>query len=269
MKKIFKNIHFSYIYKFILFILLIFILISLSIKDHSQTFIEQAFKAPSKHHWFGTDYLGRDLFFRTILGLQLSLFIALSSSFINFLIGIIWGTITAFSPPKIDIFLMKISDIIYSIPYILMVIILMIIFQNSGILSLIIALSLTGWIPIARMVRSEFLVLKNKNYVLFAKTLGGNPCYIVFKHLLPNSIEPILSAVILSIPSIIYNEAFLSFLGLGIQPPKATLGTLVKEGLPSMLYYPWVFLFPILTTGILIFTFNYIGEKISKKIKKC
>lgn len=257
----FKVIGFFFLGTFLIF------LCSLSVNNHSQTSIEQAFQAPSSLHWFGTDHLGRDLFFRSLLGLRLSLFIALSASFINLIIGLFLGTITAFSSPKTDTFLMKIADILYSIPYILMVIILMVIFQN-GISSLIIALSLTGWIPIARMVRSEFLLLKNKTYIIFAKKLGGGFYYIVFKHLLPNSIEPILSTIILSIPSVIYSEAFLSFLGLGIQPPQASLGVLVKEGLPSMLYYPWLFLFPILITGMLILAFNYFGEKISKRIKK-
>lgn len=266
MNKSFKKNYFSYIFIFTATLVIAFLF--LLKKDHTQTFIEKAFQAPSIKHWFGTDYLGRDLIFRTILGLKLSLCIALITSFINLLIGVIWGTIAAFSSQKIDIILIKISDILYSIPYILMAIILMVIFQNR-VFSLIIALSLTGWIPIARMVRSEFLILKNKNYVLFAKLLGGNFFYIIFKHMLPNSIEPILSTLVLSIPSIIYNEAFLSFLGLGIQPPKVTLGILVREGLPSMSYYPWLFLFPILVTGMLISIFNYLGEKISKKIKKC
>jgi oligopeptide transport system permease protein len=170
---------------------------------------------PSSQFWFGTDELGRDIFIRIWYGARISLFIGLSAAFIDMGIGMIWGGASALAGGRIDEFLMRVADILYSIPYLLLVI-LFIVTLGPGFVSMIAALTVTGWITMARIVRGQVLLLKEMDYILAARALGASFPRILFKHLLPNASGPIFVTLTLTVPSAIFSEAFLSFLGLHV-----------------------------------------------------
>lgn len=214
---------------------------------------------PSRLHWFGTDDLGRDLFTRLAYGARVSLTIGIAAAFIDLTIGMIWGGIAAYKGGLVEEIMMRIADLLFSLPYVLIVI-LMTVILGQGILSMLIALTIIGWITMARIVRAEIKQLKHQEFVLAAYALGAGTGRILFKHLLPNAKGPILTTLTLSIPSAIFTEAFLSFLGLGIQAPIASLGTMASEGLPALQYYPWRMLFPIGFISLTMLAFNLIGD---------
>lgn len=215
---------------------------------------------PSGEHWFGTDDLGRDVYARILYGARISLFIGLMAALIDFLIGIIYGGISGYFGGKIDNIMMRIVDILYGIPYLLVVILLMVV-MGPGLTTIIVALSATGWIGMARMVRGQVLQLKSSEYVLASRTLGGSPAHIIRKHLLPNALGVIIVQVTFSVPSAIFAEAFLSFLGLGIQPPRASWGVMANDGLPTILSGHWWRLFyPAFFISLTMLAFNLLGD---------
>jgi oligopeptide transport system permease protein len=214
---------------------------------------------PSLSHWFGTDDLGRDLFTRIWFGARISLFIGIAAASIDLVLGILWGGIAALSGGKIEEAMMRTADVLAAIPT-LLVIISLIVVIGPGLHTVILALALLGWITMARIVRNQFNQVKQQAYVRAAETLGANSWHILMKHLLPNSVGPILVTLTLTIPSAIFTEAFLSYLGLGVQAPLASWGVMASEGLPALQYYPWRLFFP---TGIIcatLFAFNCLGE---------
>ncbi|KAB2496464.1 ABC transporter permease [Priestia endophytica] len=227
--------------------------------DYETTNLLNTNQAPSSEHWFGTDDLGRDIFVRTWEGARISLFIGLAAAFIDLIIGVIWGSIAGFRGGKTDEAMMRIADILWAIPYLLMVVLLMVIL-DKGLLPMIIAMSITGWINMARIVRGQVLQLKNQEFVLASQTLGAKTSRLLFKHLIPNSMGPILVTMTLTIPSAIFTEAFLSYLGLGVPAPLASWGTMATEGVPALEYYPWRLLFPATFICLTIFAFNVIGD---------
>lgn len=227
--------------------------------DYRTTDLTSANDAPSSAHWFGTDELGRDVFTRTWEGARISLFIGLAAAVIDLAIGVIWGGISGFAGGKTDELMMRFADILYGVPYLLLVILLMVIFEQ-GLGTMILAMTITGWINMARIVRGQVLQLKNQEYVLASQTLGANVSRIMFKHLIPNSMGPILVTMTLTIPNAIFTESFLSYLGLGVQVPLASWGTMASEGLPAFEYYPWRLFFPAILICITIFAFNVIGD---------
>ncbi|WAA11864.1 ABC transporter permease [Fervidibacillus halotolerans] len=216
-------------------------------------------QAPSAGHWFGTDELGRDVFVRTWIGARISLFIGIMAALIDLIIGIIWGGIAGYKGGKVDEVMMRIADILYGIPFLLLVILLMVVFGQS-LWTMILAMTITGWINMARIVRGQVLQLKNQEFVLAARTLGAGFNRILFKHLIPNTMGPILVTLTLTIPSAIFTESFLSFLGLGLNPPLASWGTMANDGLSAMEYYPWRLFFPAFFISITMFAFNVIGD---------
>jgi oligopeptide transport system permease protein len=216
-------------------------------------------QSPSAMHWFGTDDLGRDLFTRTWYGARISLFVGISAAVVDLLIGVLWGSIAAFAGGKIDETLMRVADILYSLPYMLVVIILMVVL-GSGLIPIIIAMTIIGWITMARIVRGQILQLKNLEYILAARALGASFSRILFRHLIPNAMGPIIITMTLTVPAAIFTEAFLSFLGLGIQAPLASWGTMASDGLPAMQYYPWRLFFPAFFISITMFGFNLVGD---------
>ncbi|MCF2132354.1 ABC transporter permease, partial [Strepomyces sp. STD 3.1] len=183
----------------------------------------------------------------------------LAAAFIDLIIGVIWGSIAGFRGGKTDEAMMRIADILWAIPYLLMVVLLMVIL-DKGLLPMIIAMSITGWINMARIVRGQVLQLKNQEFVLASQTLGAKTSRLLFKHLIPNSMGPILVTMTLTIPSAIFTEAFLSYLGLGVPAPLASWGTMATEGVPALEYYPWRLLFPATFICLTIFAFNVIGD---------
>lgn len=216
-------------------------------------------RPPSINHWFGTDDLGRDMFTRIWYGARISLFIGIAAAIIDLFIGILWGGIAALSGGKVDELMMRIVDILSAIPSLLMIIALMVVI-GPGIHTIIVALSLFGWITMARVVRGQLLIVKEQGYVLAARALGAGFWKILFKHLIPNAMGPIVVTLTLTIPSAIFTEAFLSYLGLGVHAPLASWGTMASEGLPAIEYYPWRLFFPSGLISMTMLAFNVVGD---------
>lgn len=231
----------------------------LSSYTYYDTNLAEKNQPPSAKYWFGTDDLGRDVFTRTCYGARISLFVGVCAAIIDLIIGVLWGSIAAFAGGKTGEAMMRLADILYGLPYLLIVILLMVV-MGSGIIPILLAMTIIGWITMARIVRSQILVIKEQDYVLASKAMGAGFSHILFKHLIPNAIGPIMVTMTLTIPSAIFVEAFLSFLGLGIQAPIASWGTMAHEGLPAMKYYPWRLIFPGISISLTIFGFNMLGE---------
>lgn len=244
----------------------------LSSHDYKTNNLALTNMGPSKEYWFGTDHLGRDLFVRVMFGARYSLIIAFVASFLNLFIGIVYGGIAGFAGGWVDNILMRIVDIIASIPTTIYVILLMVMFEKGGLFNIIVALAVSYWIGMARIVRGEILQLKQQEFVLAARTLGARGRRILFKHLIPNCIGPIIVTLTLQIPTAIFAEAFLSFIGLGLTPPRASWGTLANEALAVLRLYPYQLFFPTLAICITIFSFNMLGDglrdALDPKIKK-
>lgn len=214
---------------------------------------------PSAEYWFGSDNFGRDLFTRTWYGARISLFIGITAALIDLIIGVIWGGVAGYYGGKVDEVMMRFADILYGLPYILVVVLLMVVL-GQGIFTIIIAMTVTGWVGMARIVRGEVLKLKEQEYVLASLAIGANFRRVLFKHLIPNALGPILVTLTLTIPSAIFTEAFLSFLGLGVQAPIASWGTMTSDGLDSLRYYPWLLFFPAIFISITMLAFNVLGD---------
>lgn len=215
--------------------------------------------APSSQFWFGTDDLGRDVFVRVWAGARISLLIGVSAAIIDLIIGVLWGSISGLAGGRVDNIMMRIADVLTAVPYLLVVIVLLVVMQN-GLIPMIIALSITGWINMARIVRGEVLSIKNQEYVLAARTLGANTWHLMIKHLIPNALGAILVTMTLTIPTAIFTEAFLSFLGLGVPAPRASWGTMASDGIKAIENAPWRLIFPAIFISLTIFAFNAIGD---------
>lgn len=227
--------------------------------SYTEIHLELKNSAPSWTYWFGSDELGRDLFTRVWWGARISLFIGISAATIDVAFGVIWGSVAAYAGGKVDECMMRICDILHSIPYLLFVLLLTVI-RGSGIWTILIAMTLTGWIGMARIIRGQILQLKENDYVAAARVVGASPFRIIFRHLLPNALGPIIAMLTLTIPTAIFTEAFLSFLGLGIQAPAASWGVMVNDGLSAMRYYPWRLFFPAIMITLTMLCFNLLGN---------
>ncbi|MGM0750745.1 MAG: ABC transporter permease [Bacillota bacterium] len=215
---------------------------------------------PSGDHWFGTDDMGRDVFTRTWYGARISLFVGFMAALIDFVIGIVYGGIAGYKGGKTDNVMMRIVEILYGLPYLLVVILLMVV-MGPGLLTIIVALTVTGWIGMARIVRGQVLQIKNYEFILASKTFGTKTARIIRKNLLPNTMGPIIVQMTLTVPSAIFAEAFLSFLGLGIQAPFASWGVMANDGLSTILSgYWWRLFFPALFISLTMFSFNVLGD---------
>jgi oligopeptide transport system permease protein len=213
----------------------------------------------SSRHWFGTDYLGRDMFTRLWHGTRISLFIGVTAALIDLVIGVMWGGIAGYFGGVVDDIMMRIVDILYGIPYLLVVILLLVVME-PGLTSIIIAMSLTGWVGMARLVRGQVLQLKEMEYVLAARSIGASPGRIIARHLIPNTMGVVLVSLTSSIPGAIFGEAFLSFIGLGVPMPQASLGTLANEGYQVLRIYPQNMIIPAVVMSLLILSFNFVGD---------
>jgi len=227
--------------------------------DYATNDLANKNQPPSSDHWFGTDDLGRDVFTRTWEGARISIFIGIAAALIDLTIGVFWGGIAGYKGGRIDEYMMRAADVLAGIPYLLLVILLMVVL-GSNVSTMILAMSITGWVNMARIVRGQVLSLKNQEYVLASRTLGAGTSRIMSKHLIPNAMGPIIVTMTLTIPSAIFTEAFLSFLGLGLTPPIASWGTMASDGLPALRYFPWRLLFPATFICLTIFAFNVIGD---------
>lgn len=216
-------------------------------------------QGPSLAHPFGTDNLGRDLFHRIWVGGRVSLTIAIIGTLIECLVGILYGGISGYFGGKVDNIMMRIVEVLNSIPY-LIVVILISVRLGSGIVPLLLALVITGWTGVARMVRGEVMKLKESEYVMASKTLGASPMRIILKHMIPNTLGIIIVYITFDIPSFIFAEAFLSFIGLGIQPPNTSLGAMASLGQQVMSFYPSQLIFPSLAIALTMLAFNLFGD---------
>ncbi|MDC7237556.1 MAG: ABC transporter permease [Sphaerochaetaceae bacterium] len=212
-----------------------------------------------RHYLLGTDYSGRDLLSRIIYGGQISIMIGIIGTLFSVFIGIVLGALAGYLGGKVDYIIMRIVDVMYGLPYMLIVIICMAIFGRS-ILNLFIALGIVSWLTIARMVRGQIMSLKNSEYVEAARSMGAKTWRIIFKHMIPNSLSIIIVYSTLRIPSFIMQESFLSFLGLGVQAPMASWGSLISNGVASMTIYPWRLIFPSIAMTLFLFAMNFFGD---------
>lgn len=213
----------------------------------------------SSKHLFGTDPLGRDIWVRTWHGAQVSLLIALLAVIFDVCIGVLFGGISGYFGGRVDDYLQRVIELLYGIPN-LVVIILMLMWFEPGILPIALALSITGWIPMARIVRAEMIKLRSQEFVMAARALGASHWRLLFKHLLPNISGPMIVVVTFSVPSAIFFEAFLSFIGLGMSPPAASLGVLINDGYPYLQIYPYQLFWPALVLCLLMLGFNLLGN---------
>lgn len=214
---------------------------------------------PSSEYWFGTDDLGRDIFVRIWAGARISLLIGITAAVIDLIIGVLWGSISGLAGGRVDNIMMRIADVLTAVPYLLVVIVLLVVLK-PGIIPMIIALSITGWISMARIVRGEVLSIKNQEYVLAARTLGAQTGHLILKHLVPNALGAILVTMTLTVPHAIFTESFLSYLGLGVPAPQASWGTMASDGNGAITNAPWRLIFPAVFISLTIFAFNAVGD---------
>ncbi|MDP4176871.1 MAG: ABC transporter permease [Bacillota bacterium] len=216
-------------------------------------------EGPSNSHWLGTDQFGRDIFTRILYGARISLTVGYAASILNVVIGILYGGISGYFGGLVDNIMMRIVEVVYAIPMTIYVILLMVI-MGAGLKSIIIALTISYWVDMARIVRGEILQLKQQEFVLAAKTLGAPDRRILIKHLIPNCLGSIITTMTMSIPSAIFTESFLSFIGLGVSLPQASWGTLASDALQGYTVYPYQLFFPALAISITMLAFNFLGD---------
>ena len=214
---------------------------------------------PSLSHWFGTDELGRDTLARVIYGGRISLLVGLVGTLVSLVIGVSYGAISGYRGGKTDEVMMRAVDILYSLPYIFLVILLLVFFSRSLIM-LFVALGLVQWLTMARIVRGQVLSLKQQTFVEAARALGAGDGRIIFGHIVPNTLGPVIVYTTLTVPAVILQEAFLSFLGLGVQPPAASWGTLVSDGARLLALFPWLVIFPGMALSLTLLCFNFLGD---------
>jgi len=214
---------------------------------------------PSWQHPFGTDFYGRDLLTRVLVGGRVSLSVGLLAAVLAATIGTVYGAVSSYAGGLVDTVMMRTVDILYALPYMFLVIILVTILGKS-LLLLFLALGAVGWLLTARVVRGQVMSLKEQDFVLAARSLGTPGREIVFRHLIPNTLGPVIVTFTLTVPSMILQEAFLSFLGLGVQPPSPSLGSLINDGANQMLVFWWTLVFPGAVMTVLLFALNFLGD---------
>ena len=227
--------------------------------DYESQNLRYGAQAPSWQHWFGTDYFGRDLLTRVLYGGRISLIVGLLAATVAALVGTLYGAVAGYAGGRVDGAMMRVVDVIYALPYMFLVIVLVTIFTRSLRL-LFVALGLVGWLTTARIVRGQVLSLKEQEFVLAARSLGANGPRIVLRHLIPHTLGPIAVYFTLTVPSMILQEAFLSFLGLGVQAPRPSLGALISDGAQHMAVFWWELLFPGSVMALLLFSLNFLGD---------
>lgn len=227
--------------------------------DYETQHLKETNLRPNGTYFFGTDDFGRDMWTRVWWGTRISLLIGLAAAVIDLVIGVLYGGISAYFGGKVDALMQRFIEIVYSIPYLLIAILLMMVL-GSGIVPIILAYAITGWVTMARLVRGQMLVLKEQEFVLAARTLGAKPWRIITKHLIPNVLGVVVVQITFVVPTAIFVEAFLSFIGLGIKPPLASLGNLLSDGANTMRYHPHRLLFPTAVFSLILLSFNLLGD---------
>jgi len=214
---------------------------------------------PSWQHWMGTDTLGRDLFTRVLYGGRVSLTVGLIATGVALMVGVSWGAVAGYTGGRTDAIMMRLVDIIYALPFMIFIVLLMVVFGRSLFL-LFLAIGLVEWLTMARIVRGQVQSLKQLEFVEAAKSMGLPQWTIIRRHIIPNAIGPVIVYTTLTIPNVMLLEAFLSFLGLGIQPPQSSWGSLISAGVETMEEYPWLLVFPGMTLSLVLFSLNFLGD---------
>ncbi|MGD9200282.1 MAG: ABC transporter permease subunit [Chitinispirillia bacterium] len=214
---------------------------------------------PSVKHWLGTDTLGRDLLTRIMYGGRISLMVGFLATMVSLIIGVLWGTVSGYAGGRVDAVMMRIVDILYALPFIIFVVLLMVIF-GTNIILLFLAIGAIEWLTMARIVRGQVLSLRRQEFIEAAIAMGIPNWQIIIKHLIPNVLGIIIVYCTLTIPQVMLVEAFLSFLGLGVQPPMSSWGLLIRYGVESMEEYPWLMIFPGLVLSLTLFSLNFLGD---------
>jgi len=245
----------------ILFVLILFAILAPWIAPYPYAYQNLSLGAspPSAEHLLGTDVLGRDLFSRILYGARISLLVGFVATTVALVIGVSWGLVAGYYGGKVDSVMMRIVDVLYGIPFIIFIILLMVVFGRNLWL-LFRAIGAVEWLTMARIVRGQVIGLKNQEFVMAAKAMGVSNLSMFRKHLLPNILGPIAVYATLTIPQVMLLEGFLSFLGLGIQPPMSSWGTLIKDGVESMEEYSWLLIYPGITFTITLFALNFFGD---------
>ncbi len=235
--------------------------------SHETIYRDRVWLAPTLDHWhiFGTDAQGRDLFARTLIGLGVSLMVGVVASMVSLVIGVFWGATAGFIGGRVDQVMMRIVDVLYSLPFIFFVIILMVVFGRNIIL-IFVAIGAVEWLTMARIVRGQTIAIKNMEFVEAAEAAGVSRLSIIRRHIIPNVLGPVIVYVTLTIPVVILAESFLSFLGLGVQEPLTSLGRLIAYGAQDMLEAPWTLFVPAGTMMLTLFCFNFIGDGVRDAI---
>ena len=214
---------------------------------------------PSAAHWLGTDIFGRDMLTRVMYGGRVSLMVGFVATAVALVIGILWGAIAGFIGGRIDAIMMRIVDIMYALPFMIFIVLLMVVFGRN-ILLLFVAIGAVEWLTMARIVRSQVMALRKQEFIEAAYSMGLSRWAIIRRHIIPNTLGPVIVYTTLTIPSVMLLEAFLSFLGLGIQPPESSWGLLINYGVETMEEYPWLLIFPGITLSLTLFALNFLGD---------
>jgi oligopeptide transport system permease protein len=227
--------------------------------SYKETNYDIIYQIPSMEHFFGTDQFGRDLWVRTWMGTRISLLIAFVAALMDLTLGVAYGAVSALAGGKVDAVMQRIIEVLVGIPHLIIVILLMMV-MPAGIWTIVVALSITGWVNMARLVRGSILKLKNQEFVLAARVLGTSTAGIIWKHLIPNTVGVIVINAMFTIPSAIFTEAFLSFIGIGMQEPKASLGVLINNGYQVLRNFPHVLIFPAIVIVLIMVCFSILGD---------
>ena len=214
---------------------------------------------PSAEHWLGTDIFGRDLLTQIMYGGRVSLAVGFVATAVALLIGVTWGAVAGYVGGRVDAVMMRLVDILYALPFMIFIVLLMVVFGRN-ILLLFLAIGAVEWLTMARIMRGQVQSLRQQEFVEAAISLGLSPATIIRRHVIPNALGPIIVYTTLTIPSVMLLEAFLSFLGLGIQPPQTSWGLLISYGAETMEEYPWLLIFPGLTLTLTLFALNFLGD---------
>jgi oligopeptide transport system permease protein len=231
----------------------------LSPYGYEENNLNNTFSPPSAAHWLGTDQLGRDLLVRLLVGGRISIGVGLCATFVALTIGVVYGAVAGFFGGKIDSLMMRIVDIMYALPFTIFVILLMVFFGRD-IWLLFLAIGAVEWLTMARIVRGQIMSLKKMEFIEAARSIGLGKRRIIFRHMIPNILGPIIVYTTLTIPAVMLLEAFLSFLGLGVQPPLSSWGVLIKDGAEKMEEYPWLLMFPGVVFSLTLFSLNFLGD---------
>ena len=217
---------------------------------------------PSAAHWLGTDVLGRDQLTRIMYGSRVSLMVGFTATLVALSIGVLWGTIAGFTGGRVDAFMMRAVDVLYALPFAIFIILLTVIFGRSMLL-LFIAIGAVEWLTMARIVRGQVMSLKQQEFIEAAVAMGLSRWQVITRHLLPNILRFIIVYATLTVPNVILLESFLSFLGLGVQPPQSSWGSLISSGMETMEEYPWLLIYPGLFLSLTLFALNFLGDGLS------